>query len=56
MTVLPKSVLTGAYEHLHVTSIPIPYRFIETGLIRRKEKFVSQAYKAFLELVHKQGL
>ncbi len=55
-TVLPKSVLTGSYEHLHVTSIPRPYQFIETGLIRRKEKYVSQAYKAFAGLVKEQGL
>lgn len=55
-TILPKSVLTGSYEDLHVTPIPDPYRFIETGLIRRKDKYVSHAYKAFAELVKKHGL
>lgn len=55
-TVLPKSVLSGPYEQLHVQPVPEPYRFIETGLIRKKEKHVSSAYKAFAELVQKQGL
>ncbi|MFA9455215.1 LysR family transcriptional regulator [Halalkalibacter sp. AB-rgal2] len=56
VTILPKSVLTGSYEDLHVTAIPEQYRTIETGLIRRKEKYASQAYKAFAELVKEQGL
>ncbi|WP_096190488.1 LysR family transcriptional regulator [Evansella halocellulosilytica] len=55
-TILPKSVLTGSYEQLHVTPIPPPFQLIETGLIRRKEKYVSHAYKAFAELVKEQGL
>ncbi|MBO1005037.1 LysR family transcriptional regulator [Pseudogracilibacillus auburnensis] len=55
-TILPKSVLTGSYEHLHVTPVPKHYKFIETGLIRGKDKYLSYAYKAFAELVKKQGL
>ncbi|WP_010277119.1 LysR family transcriptional regulator [Paenibacillus senegalensis] len=55
-TLLPKSVLSGSYEHLHVTPVPAPYTFIETGLIRRQDKYVSRAYKAFAELVREQGL
>lgn len=55
-TILPKSVLTGSYEHLHVTPVPDQYKYIETGLIRRKDKYLSHAYKAFAKLVNKQGL
>jgi len=55
-TILPKSVLTASYAHLHVYPIPESYRTIETGLIRREEKYVSHAYKAFAELVKEQGL
>ncbi|MGE7091925.1 LysR family transcriptional regulator [Lysinibacillus sp. NPDC048646] len=55
-TILPKSVLTGSYEQLHVTPVPDHYKFIETGLIRRKDKYLSYAYKAFAELVKEQGL
>lgn len=55
-TILPKSVLTGSYKHLHVTPVPDHYKFIETGLIRRKDKYLSYAYKAFAELVKKQRL
>lgn len=55
-TLLPKSVLTGAYEDLHVYPIPEAYRFVETGLVRRKEAFTSSAYKAFAELVQAEGL
>lgn len=56
VTILPESVLTGSYEHLHVTPVPEHYRYIETGLIRRKDKYLSRAYKAFAELLQKQGL
>ncbi|GAA0364834.1 LysR family transcriptional regulator [Bacillus horti] len=55
-TILPKSVLTGSYEHLHVVPIPEVYRYIETGLISRKEKYVNHAYKAFATLVQERGL
>lgn len=56
VTILPKSVLTGSYKHLHATPIPDPYRFVETGLVRRKDKYLNYAYKAFAELVNKHGL
>jgi len=55
-TILPKSVLKGAYEDLHVYPIPEAYQYIETGLIRRREKYVSNAYKAFADLVKEEGL
>lgn len=55
-TILPKSVLTGPYERLHFHPLPDSYKFIETGLIRRKEKYVSHAYKAFAKLVQEHGL
>jgi len=55
-TILPKSVLKGPYEDLRVYPIPESYRFIETALIRRKEKYMSHAYKAFADLVKEEGL
>ena len=55
-TILPKSVLTGAYEHLSVTPVPERYKYIKTGLVRRNDKYLSHAYRAFAELVNKQGL
>lgn len=55
-TLLPKSVLTGSYEHLYVTPIPDQYKWIKTGLIRREDKYLSHAYQAFAERVQKQGL
>lgn len=55
-TILPKSVLKGPYVDLHVYPIPESYQLIETGLIRRKEKYMSHAYKAFADLVKEEGL
>ncbi|MFC3773749.1 LysR family transcriptional regulator [Paenibacillus sp. GCM10012303] len=55
-TILPKSVLKGPYEDLYVYPIPESYRFIETGLIRRRERYMSYAYKAFADLVKEEGL
>lgn len=55
-TLLPKSVLTGAYAELHVYPIPKAYRFLETGLVRRKESFAGMACSAFAELVKTEGL
>ncbi len=55
-TLLPKSVLKGSYEDLHVYPIPEQYRFIETVIIKRKEKYLSHAYKAFADLVKHEGL
>lgn len=55
-TLLPKSVLTDTYKDLYVKEVPKPYRYIETGLIRLDEKYASQAYKAFADLVNKKGL
>lgn len=55
-TLLPKSVLTGAYKQLYVYPIPEAYRYIETGLLRRKQAFVGSAYRAFAALVREQGL
>ncbi|MXQ53907.1 LysR family transcriptional regulator [Shimazuella alba] len=55
-TILPRSVLKGPYEDLHVYPIPESYQFIETGLIRSREKYVSYAYKAFADLVKEEGL
>lgn len=55
-TILPKTVLTGSYEQLHATPLPLQHKYMETGLIRKKDKYLSYAYKAFAELVKKQGL
>ncbi len=55
-TLLPRSVITGAYEGLHIHTIPEPYRLIETGLIRRRDKHTSSAYEAFAKLLNAQGL
>lgn len=55
-TILPKSVLTGSYEDLKVYPMPEPYQMIETGLVRRKEKYISCSYKAFADLVREKGL
>lgn len=55
-TILPKSVLKGPYEDLHVYPIPERYRLIETAIIRRKEKYVNYAYKTFADLVKQGGL
>ncbi len=56
VTLLPKSVLTGSYEDLYVYPIPKPYQFIQVGLISRKDKYVSHAYQAFVEMVREYGL
>lgn len=55
-TILPKSVLKGPYADLQVYPIPESYRFMETGLIRRRENYMSRAYKAFADLVKEEGL
>lgn len=55
-TLLPKSVLTGAYAQLHVYPIPEAYRHIETGLVRRKQSFAGSAYRAFAAMVREEGL
>jgi DNA-binding transcriptional LysR family regulator len=55
-TLLPKSVLTGEYELLGTYSIPSEFRFTETSLIRRKDRFSSKAFTAFVELVKINGL
>lgn len=55
-TLLPKSVLKGAYEDLHVYPVPEAYQYIETGLIRRREEYMSNAYKSFANLVKEGGL
>lgn len=55
-TLLPRSVLSGAYEQLYVYPIPEKYRSIETGLVRRNESFTSSAYRAFARLVREEGV
>ena len=55
-TILPRSVLKGPYADLQVYPIPESYRFMETGLIRRRENYMSRAYKAFADLVKEEGL
>ncbi|MFF2888498.1 LysR family transcriptional regulator [Paenibacillus sp. NPDC057967] len=55
-TILPRSVLKGAYEDLYVYPMPEAYQHIETGLIRRREDYVSNAYNYFANLVKKEGL
>jgi DNA-binding transcriptional LysR family regulator len=56
VSLLPQSVLQGAYADLRTYPLPKRYRYMETGLIRRKEKYESQAYQAFRALVKEQGL
>lgn len=55
-TILPKAVLNGPYRDLHVYPVPERYRWVEAAIIRRKEKYTNSAYKAFAEIVKKEGL
>lgn len=55
-TLLPRSVLSGGYEHLGTYPIPERYRYTETSLIRRKDRFTGKAYQAFVELINSSGL
>lgn len=55
-TLLPRSVLQGSYQDLYVHPVPKAYQSIQTGLVRRKDKYTSMAYKAFANLVKKEGL
>ncbi|MED4081390.1 LysR family transcriptional regulator [Halalkalibacterium halodurans] len=55
-TLLPRSVLKGAYEDLYAFPIPEKYRYMTTALLRRKEKHTSYAYQAFCEMVKRDGI
>ncbi|QBD78359.1 LysR family transcriptional regulator [Ktedonosporobacter rubrisoli] len=55
-TLLPRSVLTGEYKHLGTFPVPERFRFINTSLIRRKDRFASKAFMAFVEMIASTGL
>lgn len=55
-TLLPKSVLSGNYESLGTYTIPEKFRFTNTCMVRRKDRFSSKAFNAFAEMVREKGL
>lgn len=50
-TLLPASILTGEYAHLGTFSIPEKFRYTQTRLIRRKDRYPSKAFIAFSNLI-----
>jgi LysR family transcriptional regulator, cell division regulator len=55
-TLLPASVLTGSYKELGVYPIPERFRFTQTSLIRRHDRFCSKAFTAFVDMIKQKGL
>lgn len=55
-TLLPKSVLTAGYENICAYPVPEEFRFIQTGLIRRKDRFASKAFTTFIDIIQSRGL
>ncbi|MDF2960461.1 MAG: LysR family transcriptional regulator [Paenibacillus sp.] len=55
-TLLPKSVLTGEYKLLGAYPIPAKFRYTNTSLVRRNDRFASKAFTAFVEMVKVTGL
>ncbi|QAV19339.1 hypothetical protein PC41400_17350 [Paenibacillus chitinolyticus] len=50
-TLLPASVLTGECADLGIYPIPEKYRFTQTSLIHRKDRFKSKAFTAFSDMI-----
>ncbi|CAG7648565.1 LysR family transcriptional regulator [Paenibacillus allorhizosphaerae] len=55
-TLLPTSVLTGDYQSLAAYPIPEKFRFTNTNLVRRKDRFYGKAFAAFAEMINQSGL
>jgi len=55
-TLLPASVLKGEYRSLGAYQIPERLRFTSTSLVRRNDRFCSNAFAAFSEMVRLKGL
>lgn len=55
-TLLPQSVLTGAYKSLGAFTLPAAFRCTQTNLVRRNAPFSSKALTAFVEMVKIAGL
>lgn len=55
-TLLPASVLRGDYELLGAYSVPEPFRYTKTSLIRRNDRFTSKAFTVFAEMVKASGM
>ncbi|AJY75178.1 LysR family transcriptional regulator [Paenibacillus beijingensis] len=50
-TLLPASVLTGEYAQFGANPIPEKYRYTQTNLIRRKDRYASKAFTAFSKMI-----
>nr|WP_148930630.1 LysR family transcriptional regulator [Paenibacillus methanolicus] len=50
-TLLPASVLTGEYADFGIYSIPQKFRYSQTSLVRRKDRYASKAFTAFAKLI-----
>jgi DNA-binding transcriptional LysR family regulator len=50
-TLLPASVLTGEYSKFGIYSIPEKFRYAQTSLVRRKDRYASKALTAFTKLI-----
>ncbi|WP_426448305.1 LysR family transcriptional regulator [Paenibacillus sp. S-38] len=50
-TLLPASVLTGEYTDFGIYSIPEKFRYSQTSLVRRKDRYASRAFTAFSKLI-----
>ncbi|MGX4585774.1 LysR family transcriptional regulator [Paenibacillus chitinolyticus] len=50
-TLLPASVLTGECADLGIYPIPEKYRYTQTSLIHRKDRFKSKAFTAFSDMI-----
>lgn len=55
-TLLPQSVLTGAYKSLGAFTLPAAFGCTQTNLVRRNAPFSSKALTAFVEMVKIAGL
>ncbi|MBW7457694.1 LysR family transcriptional regulator [Paenibacillus sepulcri] len=55
-TLLPEAVLAGEYAVLRSSPIPEDFRYIQTSLVRRNDRYSSKAFAAFVELIKENGL
>ncbi|RXZ80634.1 LysR family transcriptional regulator [Paenibacillaceae bacterium] len=55
-TLLPTSVLYGEFAQLDAHAIPEQFRFTQTSLVRRNDRFRSNAFTAFVEMVKANGM
>jgi DNA-binding transcriptional LysR family regulator len=50
-TLLPASILSGEYSQFGTHSIPQKYRYTQTRLVRRKDRYASKAFTTFLKTI-----